>query len=201
MTLFLSRAYTNPMHYQWIFTKDNENDELLKYQQKFPDRYFNRIIDNKEIIGYDVPGDDLDTQWKFISTDSMILPTLRWFHAILGHSGIHCMHATLQASYHHPHLQTHIELFLCDKCQWTKPTRPGHGFIPDQDITSVPWEEVAVDLIGPWSVSTLHGDMKLFLLTYIDTTTNLVKLTMIFEKSSNHITNILSIPGSLGTLD
>ncbi len=61
----------------------------------------------------------------------MIRPTIHWFHAILGHPGSCRMCATLQARYHHPHLQMHIERFACDICQRVKPSGPGHGLLPD----------------------------------------------------------------------
>ncbi|KAL7454316.1 hypothetical protein ACHAXS_000326 [Conticribra weissflogii] len=44
-----------------------------------------------------------------------------------------------------------------------------------------------VDLIGPWPESTTHGTVEFFALTYIDTTTTLVKVARIFEKSINHV--------------
>ncbi len=120
------------------------------------------------------PGDDRNTQWKFALTDSMIWPTLHWFHAMLGNPGSCHMDATLQAQYH----WMHIEHFACDIRQQAKPSGPGHGILPDWDIAGAPWEEVAVDVIGPW---------QFFALTCIDTTTNLVKIARIFEKSSDHV--------------
>ncbi len=75
---------------------------------KIPDRHFNQIFDDEEIMCYIAPGDDQDMQWTFSLTDSMIWSTLPWFHAIVGHIGSQCMHVTLQARYHHPQLQMHI---------------------------------------------------------------------------------------------
>ncbi len=108
---------TNPTDYQWRFTKHNKTDELLKCQQIFPDRHFNKILDDKEIICYVVSDDDQDTQLKFALTDSMIWPTLHWFHIMLGNLCTCHMHAALQARYHHPNLRIHTEHLLCDKCQ------------------------------------------------------------------------------------
>ncbi len=72
------------------------------------------------------------------------------------------------------------------------PSSPSHGLLPDQDIAGAPWEETAVDLTGPWPASTSHGTVEFFTLICSDTTTNLVKITLL---------PILSIPGSLGILD
>ncbi len=52
---------SNPTNYQWIFTKQSKTDELVKWRQKFPDRYFNKIFDDNEIICHVTPGDDRDT--------------------------------------------------------------------------------------------------------------------------------------------
>ncbi len=56
-----------------------------------------------------------------------------------------------------------------------------HNQFPDHDTVGNPWDEVAVDLICPWAASTPHGIVEFFALTCIDTTTNLVKITLIFK--------------------
>ncbi len=58
----LALQETNPTDHQWIYTKQNETNELVKWLQKFPDRYFNKILYDKEIICYAAQGDDRDTQ-------------------------------------------------------------------------------------------------------------------------------------------
>ncbi len=63
---------TNPTDYQWIFDKQNDTDKLITCKQKFSDRYFNEVLDDKEIICYVAPGDNRLTQWKFALTNSMI---------------------------------------------------------------------------------------------------------------------------------
>ncbi len=118
-----------PTNYQWIFDKQNETNELVWRHQKFPDRYFTKVSNDKELICCAAPGDNSDTFWKFALTVSMIRPTIHWFHAMLEHPGSHRMHAILQAWYHHPHLQIHIEHFICDECQQAKPSGPDHRIL------------------------------------------------------------------------
>ncbi len=150
-------------------------------------RYFNKVLDDKDLICYVAPCNNRDKQWKFSLSDSMIWPIIHWFHAMLGHPGSCYMRATLHARYHHPHLWMHIERFACDTYQQAKPSGPSHGLLPDCNIAGAPWEEVALDLIGPWPSSTPHGPVEFFALTCIDTTTNLVTVAQIFKKSSNHV--------------
>ncbi len=103
-----------PVHEQ------NETDKLVKQRQKYPDQYFNKVLDGKEINCYVSPGNNHDTQLKFALTGSMIWFTLHWFHAMLGHPGSCQMCAMLQARYHLQHLCMYIEWFVCDKCQCNK---------------------------------------------------------------------------------
>ncbi len=105
----------------------------------------------------------------------MILATLHWLYAMPGHHGSQCMCAMLQVLYHHLDLLMHIKQFSFNECQQAKPSGPGHGLLPDQDIAGALWEKVAVDLISPWLASTPQTDVEFFDLTCIDTTTNPVK--------------------------
>ena len=51
----------------------------------------------------------------------------------------------------------------------------------------VPWDEVAVDLIGQWTVKIIgKTTQEVFALTIIDTASNLVELVQIDNKSSEH---------------
>jgi hypothetical protein len=50
-----------------------------------------------------------------------------------------------------------------------------------------PWQEMAADLIGPWTVK-LHGQQHKFVaLAIIDTVTNYPELTPINNKTSLHV--------------
>ena len=54
-------------------------------------------------------------------------------------------------------------------------------------VRSMPFEECAVDLIGPWVVQ-VHGKPYEFnALTAIDAVSNLVELVRIDDKTSSHI--------------
>lgn len=50
-----------------------------------------------------------------------------------------------------------------------------------------PWEECAVDLIGPWQINVRGKTVEFNALTCIDTASNLVELIRIDNKSSPHI--------------
>ena len=61
-----------------------------------------------------------------------------------------------------------------------------------RDLKEQPFEEVTVDLIGPWKVQVQGNAYEFNALTAIDTSTNLVEIICIDCKSSEHITNRFS---------
>jgi hypothetical protein len=54
-------------------------------------------------------------------------------------------------------------------------------------VRIAPWEEVAIDLIGPWKVKVNGQQVEFNALTCIDTASNLVKLIRIDNKTAEHI--------------
>ena len=63
----------------------------------------------------------------------------------------------------------------------------GYGFLPEREVCSIPFEECAVDLIGPWTVQVRGIPHAFDALTVIDTVTNLVEIVRIDHKNSDHI--------------
>ncbi len=59
--------------------------------------------------------------------------------------------------------------------------------LPEHDLTNMPWYKVAINLIGLWTAKTEHFNGEFYVLTSIDTTTNLVELVCIDTKSSDDI--------------
>jgi hypothetical protein len=54
-------------------------------------------------------------------------------------------------------------------------------------VRIAPWEEVAIDLIGPWKIKVNGIQVEFNALTCIDTALNLVKLIRIDNKTDKHI--------------
>ena len=98
------------------------------------------------------------------------------------------MRLTIQMRYYHPRLRKEIDDFACNACQKLKQSGPGYGLLPEQDVGTVSWAEVAVDLIGPWTLK-IRGKttQEVFALTIIDTASNLVELVQIENKMSKNV--------------
>ena len=80
-----------------------------------------------------------------------------------------------------------VDNLNCDFCQRNKSDGKGYGFLPECEVHSIPFEECAVDLIGPWTVQVCGRPYKFEVLTVIDTVTNLVELVRIDRKDLDHI--------------
>lgn len=123
-----------------------------------------------------------------------MLKLLQWYHTALQHPGTKCMQATLQENFYRPGVNATIESFICtcDICQTCKLIIvKKYGKIPlpsNNKIAS--WEQVHVDLIGPWDVhynpSSVPGKgtiQKIQALTMIDKATG-SELAGIHNKTS-----------------
>ena len=51
----------------------------------------------------------------------------------------------------------------------------------------MPWQEVAVDLVGPWVLNVQGQQVKFSALTIIDIVTNLTEIVRIENKTAAHI--------------
>jgi hypothetical protein len=66
----------------------------------------------------------------------------------------------MQRHFSNQHLKNRIKEIVspCDTCQRLKLVGQGHGEVAPQEAALLPWQEVAVDLIGPWTLQV--GDQK-----------------------------------------
>jgi hypothetical protein len=81
---------------------------------------------------------------------------LQWYHTTLQHPGIKRMQATLRENFYWPGMDAAVEHLVhtcatCQKCKLTAVKK--YGKIPSPTNQHIgAWEEVHVDLIGPWDV-------------------------------------------------
>ena len=117
----------------------------------------------------------------------MLTETVEWFHQIMGHPGEKRLRQTLEQRYYHSKLRYTIDRYKCKHCQRHKLPGKGYGLLPEREMRIAPWEEVAIDLIGPWTIK-VNGKMVEFnALTCIDTASNLVELIRIDNKTAEHV--------------
>jgi hypothetical protein len=83
--------------------------------------------------------------------------------------------------FYHPRVHEVCERGVkrCDPCQRLKNVGHRHGETATHEASLLPWQDVAVDLLGPWTLSIGNKKLKFHALTIIDTVTNLVEIIRI----------------------
>ena len=83
------------------------------------------------------------------------------------------MMQTIGTRFVHPQLRMTIENVCrtCNPCQRNSLLSPAYGHLPAQVADSLPWQEVAVDLIGPWTVNFQDESYAFNALTCVDIAT------------------------------
>ena len=81
-----------------------------------------------------------------------------------------------------------MDAYNCDACQCHKLDGRSAGHLAPHTICAVPWEQVDIDLIIPWTVQVKTGSLYEFMaLTCIDRITGLAELICIDNKTMIHI--------------
>ena len=138
------------MSFLWL-QDAQENDATLIDLCENNTEFHKKSFDEHELICYTPEGKDQETDWKICLTDSNVDVAIDWFHKFFNHPGskrlLDGMHR-----YYHPKLRSKINNIKCDACQRYKVSGRGFGHLPPRDVIAAPWEQVDVDLIGPWAV-------------------------------------------------
>jgi len=180
-----------PLQLTVLARKQLTNDYLQEALQQQPSAYFESVRDDQPIYVHK-------------QTDSIYLPVslrgalMQWYHTSLQHPGIKRMQATIKESFYWPGMDAAIDAVVraCPVFQKCKITAfKKYGKIPLPTYRNyTPWEEVHVDLIGPWDVrynsTSVPGKTtieKIQALTIIDKATGWPEFVAICNKTSYHI--------------
>jgi hypothetical protein len=63
----------------------------------------------------------------------------------------------------------------------------GYGLLTKLEVRIAPWEEVDINLIGPWKVKVNGRQVEFYALTCIDAAWNSVELIRVDNKTAKHI--------------
>jgi hypothetical protein len=114
---------------------------------------------------------------------------VKWYHLALDHCGVSRLADTLRIHFHHPQVQfvCEKEVGKCDPCQRLK--RMGHKYVEttSREAPLLSWQDVAVDLIGPWNISLGNQEIKFSALTMIDMVSHLVEVVRVTNETSTHV--------------
>ena len=117
-------------------------------------------------------------------------PILSWYHINLCHPGVDRTEETIRRNFVWVNLREDVRAYInkCDPCQRLKKHTKKYGELPPKVAEAKPWHKLCVDLIGPYKVRTLDGEVhNLHALTMIDPATSWFEICEIPDKSSETI--------------
>jgi len=98
---------------------------------------------------------------RIVVPTSLQKPLVKWYHEFLSHPGITRLESTIRQQFTFQGLSAKVHQLVqtCEHCQQVKLPKLKYGKIPPKTNIDQyePWDTVAVDLIGPY---TIQGNNK-----------------------------------------
>ena len=94
-----------------------------------------------------------------------------WYHEYLLHPGIDRTVGTISQHLYCANIKNDVisHLRTCDLCQRFKKQKKKYGHLPEKTAEGEPWEQLCVDLIGPYTIERKgRKPLKLEAVTIID---------------------------------
>ena len=148
----------SPLRYIWLRQAQDADPQLQLLANTNP-AYNCLHFGDVELIVFNSPHPC--KSWKICLTDNTVEDVIVWFHHILGYPGKQRLKDGMYL-FHHPNL--HKKIMSCDSeiLQLFKTGSRSYGHLPAQQVCGMPWQQVDVDLIGPWTVNTGTGKAYVF---------------------------------------
>eukprot|EP00984_Skeletonema_dohrnii_P023617 scaffold12715_cov134-Skeletonema_dohrnii-CCMP3373.AAC.2 len=180
----------NPLRYQWLADAQQEDIQLLQKCNDGQNPHFQlKNFKDIDLCSYCKDPNNPDEHWKIVLPDSTVDPTIEFYHKLLNHPGHNALEKALHL-YYHPELGARVRAFSCHDCQFTKSGTRGIGYLPPRDVNLDVWQQVDVDLIGPWTFELRGGKtVELFALTCIDRASGYPAAKIISRKTSEEVAN------------
>ena len=135
--------------------------------------------------------ENAQSEYKICIPQSMLDTLVSFYHSVLGHSGSKRVFDAMSLHFFHDELRERIYNLVshCDACQRYKQPQNQYGELPERVVDGIPWNTVAVDTIGPWTLRTpwSNGELKFHALTIIDQVTNYCEIIRIDHMTAAHV--------------
>jgi transposase InsO family protein len=160
-----------PVTFAIISKYQMEDREFQSSLISNPDRYDSRMMHHSAVVFQ-------------ANSERIVIPVglqhriIKFYHDNLKHPGVTRTLQTIQQFMVWPKMQPSIEKYVneCGTCQRFKRSTKKYGKLPTKIPVAVPWLEVHVDHIGPYSQSDHPNATKYYALSIIDPATSWVEL-------------------------
>ncbi|EJK54776.1 hypothetical protein THAOC_25569, partial [Thalassiosira oceanica] len=146
-----------PLRYQWLKSAQDNCPALQQRLRQHAAYSLRQFGDVDLIVHTDAEARKNDiAPWKICLTDDCVKDVIVWFHRLLGYPGKERPKTGMRLFYH-PNLSSLIDRYSSETAQRYKSDTRGYGHLPARQVRGRPWEQVDVDLIGPWTAQTGTG--------------------------------------------
>jgi transposase InsO family protein len=174
------------LDFRSIAAAQDRDAELNALKATYPLQYVDRMLaPDVNVCCYSAQPEDF---WKVYLPNELLENAVRWYHLALSHLGSTRVYDTMSMHFYNPKLKFTVEDIVskCDPCQRFKLVGRGHGELAPREAALVPWDEVAVDCIGPWTLKVAGHELRFIALTIIDTVTSLTEIVRLQEHTAVH---------------
>ena len=175
------------LDYATIAAAQGRDASLTQLALDKPQQYVRQLLaPETEVLCYIK---EPNAPWKIVIPDELLRTAIQWYHLSLGHIGTTRLIDTLSMHFYNRNMRNLVEEIVstCDACQRYKLVGRGHGELAPREAALVPWQDVAVDLIGPWQMNVQNVSVTFGALTIIDLVTNLTEVVRIANKTAAHV--------------
>ena len=166
-----------------------EFGNIRQHQQQQPDIANNNNYNDMMFYGTNLKVVTRRGKTKIVLPTSLINNSMKWYHHVLGHAGQERLYKSISQHMYCPGLTTHVANYVrrCPSCQRYKNSGRGIGHLaPTLSSLGIPWEEIAIDSIGPWKIvlPPPHHIVTFNGFTIIDTTTNILEIARATQRNA-----------------
>jgi hypothetical protein len=173
-----------PLHFALLASKQLTDTSLSLARQQHPDRFFSEQVDgNKQLWFFKA---NPESEAKIYIPAALVAHVIHWYHLRLNHIGSTKIYKTIAQHFYAPNLQSIVNEFVrtCEACQKFKLPGKGYGHLPPRDPDSVPWNDVCIHSIGPWSITVNGQPLVVFrAITATDPVTGLTEAFRVADKT------------------
>ena len=171
----------HPFHFETIAHYQQQSQKVKdKLKEK---NYTTKDIGGVKLICKDSPNGD----FQIVVSDEMLPKLVRWYHAASSHAeGMSHLESSIRRHFYHEKLREEIRSVVrsCEQCQQMKTGGRQFGQLAPREALAVPWQEVHVDSVGPWTVKVGGRGVKFHAMSMIDPVTNLLELCVMPSKKA-----------------
>ena len=163
-----------PFQFQTLQAYQLKCPELQAMPDCFPDRFVRANFNETELICFSQNGSD-----KIVLTQELLPKVVKYYHESMAHAeGAGRLSQTMRTHFYHRDLDKECKKHVkeCSICDLNKRGGRVHGESAPRDASTMPWQQVHCDSIGPWNIELRNRTLTFHAMTMIDACTNLVEI-------------------------